>query len=136
MADLRRVCPGCKRRFRPAKATRRLYCETCRPSRSKAPDDPAPVLAGPGAPGWMPGPIESRALFELTAVERTDTLEAQIMLRLAREMDGGRLTGPALASLAKQLMAAKSVAFLGTTPPETDRVDELAEQRAAKAASA
>lgn len=135
MADLRRICPDCRRRFRPAKGTRRLYCETCRPSRVK-PDDPAPVLAGPGAPGWTPAPIEARTLAELTQRDRADTLEAAVMLRLARELDSGKLSGAALATVSARLFETRQMAFEGTTPPERDRLDELAAIRAAKAETA
>ena len=136
MADLRKTCPGCKRRFRPAKGTRRLWCTDCKPSRTLAADEAAPVVLGPGSPGWIPGPIESRALADLTAVDRLDTVEGQLTIRLAREIDGGRLTGAALASLGKQLLESKRQATAGTRAPERDAIDELADARARKAETA
>lgn len=139
MASERRTCKSstCHRRFSRPLGSRREFCEECRPPRNRNQDAPAaPVLAGPGAPGWSPGRIESRALAELTAAGRAETLEGEIVVRLAREMDSGRVAGSALTSLAKQLLDAKSRAMVGIKPPDRDRVDDLADRRADKAATA
>lgn len=136
---LRIVCKkpkGCGRKFSKPMGSRRQYCETCSPPRGKTTADVAAVVPGPGSPGWTPGRIESRALAELTERGRADTLEGEVVLRLARELDSGRLSGASLTSCAKQLLEAKRAAVEGTTPPEKDRLDQLAEQRARKAETA
>ena len=122
MADLRRRCPTCKRQFRPPKGSPRRYCETCRPSKARLlPVEAAPVVEA--------GAIEAAVTAELERVERTDTIEGQALLALARDAD--RLTGAARAAAIRELVKLKPVAFEGTAPKDRDRVDELADRRAA-----
>lgn len=133
MADLRRRCPECKRQFRPRKGTRRLYCETCRPPRERALADVDPI--GPDIP-TAPGRIEARALAELTQAGRHETLEAEVVLHLARQLDQGKHTGSQTAALVARLLDARGAAMHGAAPPVLDVVDELAAQRERKAATA
>jgi hypothetical protein len=128
MADLRKRCPGCKRQFRPAKGTRRLYCETCRPPRERVPD-------GQPAASEDPGPIEVRVRAELEQADRLETVEAEVVLRLAREMDSTRPTGSQLAAMTPRLLAARTEALRGVKLT-TDRLDEVTARRLAKAANA
>jgi len=129
MADLRKVCPGCKRRFRPAKGTRRLYCETCRPSRVK-PDEPPPEPSGEA------GPIEAQVRAELEAVDRQATVEGLIALSVAGDIDSGRVAPAQKPGVGQKLAVLLAAALEGTKRPEPDRLDELAEARARRAASA
>lgn len=129
MADLRKRCPECKRQFRPRKGTRRVYCETCRPPREQASLEQLPP------PTDAPGPIETRVRAELELADRMKTVEAEVVLRLAREMDSARPTGSQLAALAPKLLAAKAEALRGVKL-QTDKLDEVTARRLAKAASA
>lgn len=131
MADLRKRCPQCKRQFRPRKGTRRTYCEECRPPRERnlAPVDDLPT------PTDGPGRIEGRLLLDLEAGGRRDTVEAEVALRLAREMDSGKVTGTQLASLAPKLRESRAEALRGVQL-EQGRLDDIAARRLAKAQAA
>ncbi len=128
VADLRVRCPDCKRQFRPRKGTRRRYCEDCRPPRLRPDDEPAPV------PDQGPGPIEDACRAELERVDRLTTLEGAALLALARDAD--RLQGSARASAIRELVKLKPVAFEGTAAPQRDRLDDLAQRRRERRASA
>ena len=122
MASQRLRCRQCHERFSRLQGSRRVYCETCRPPRKRAlvevPSDHA-----------RPGQLEATVLAELERVERVDTIEGQALLVLAR--DGDKLTGAARVAAVRGLMALKPVTFEGTAPKDRDRVDELADRRAA-----
>lgn len=122
MASQRLRCKQCHQRFSRLQGSRRLYCETCRPPRTRA------VVELPGAPS-RPGAIESTTLADLERVERVDTIEGQALLALARDAD--TLTGAARVAAVRGIMALKPVAFEGTAPRDRDRLDELADRRAA-----
>ena len=132
MADLRRVCPQCKRRFRPAKATRRLYCETCRPSRLR----PGTAEPQQGTDQGAPGVIEARVFSDLELVERHGTVEGLIALSVASDLDSGRVAPAQKPGVGQKLALLLAAALEGTRTPEPDRVDDLATRRAQRAASA
>ena len=134
MATVTRRCKNdrCKRRFRISAQSRRLFCEECRPSRAKSSDvdeTTAPPAAGPG-------PIEAQSLARLEGAGRIDTIEGQLLLRLAREADDGRATASQLASLSEKLLRVADAALAGTKTREPDRLDELTARRLAKVAAA
>lgn len=131
MADLRRVCPGCKRRFRPTKGTRRLYCETCRPPRSRAADEAPPPAGGAD----IVGPIEARLLADLQAHDRHETVDGLIALSVARDLDHDRVPPQQKPSVGEKLGKLRAKALEGTEPATHDRLDELAERRRAREAS-
>lgn len=62
-------------------------------------------------------------------------MEGMLVLRLAREVDGARVTGSQLSALVDRLLKAKDAAMAGV-PPAADAVDELRRRRLAKAAGA
>jgi len=124
VADLRRVCPGCRTRFRPAKGTRRLYCETCRPSRVR-PGSSEPATERPSD---EPGDLERVVRAELERVDRLEWIEGVALLALARDAD--KLAGAQRAAAIRELVRLKPQVFAGTLPPERDRRDDLADRRA------
>ena len=126
----RHRCRQCSRKFSKPLGSRRIYCEECRPPRQK------PAAAEPAPPTSGPGPIEAQALTRLEAAGRVDTIEGQLLLRLAREADSGRATAAQLGSLAEKLLRVADTALAGTKTREPDRLDELTARRLAKAAAA
>lgn len=130
VASERKTCakPNCHRKFSRPLGSRRVYCEDCSPPRKPAAAPPAPA-----APEL--GEIESRVLAELEQAGRAETVEAAIVLRLAREMDTGRATASQLGALAPRLLAARQEALRGVKL-QTDRLDEVTARRLAKAAGA
>lgn len=129
MADLRRVCPQCKRQFRPPHGSPRRYCVRCRPSRVKRDGEPDGVGLDAG-----PGPIEDQVRAELERTRRLDTIEGAALLALARDAD--TLTGTQRAGVVEKLLRVKALALAGAAPAEVDRLDDLARRRAEKQASA
>lgn len=128
MASERKTCRQCKGKFSRALGSRRVYCETCRPPRTKRVVEITPPAKGPG-------PLEAACLAELERVERVGTIEGVALLAVARDAD--RLEGtPQRAGVLEKLLKLKAAALAGTAPAETDRVDELAAARAARIASA
>lgn len=81
-----------------------------------------------------PGPIEEACRLELERVDRATTLEGAALLALARDAD--RLQGSARASAIRELVKLKPVAFEGTAAPQRDRLDDLAQRRRERRASA
>lgn len=134
MATVTRRCKGerCRRRFRISAQSRRQWCEQCRPSRSRAASDPAPVLPGPGSGA---GRIESATLAELAAAGREQTSAGVEALHLASLLDAGGHTAQGAAALAKARRDAMTVALAGAKPAD-DALDELRRRREAKAAGA
>ena len=127
MTSERRTCksPECHQKFTRPQGSRRIFCETCRPSKVR-PVDPPPLDED-----VEPGPIESAARLELEEAGQASTTEGLLFLRLAREVDARRATGSGLAALADRLLKAKAVALAG---PESmgDAVDELRARRQVK----
>lgn len=133
MASERRTCQkpkGCGRKFSRPLGSRRIYCETCSPSRSK----PLVAVEVPADAG--PGPIELQAVVRLEAAGRVDTIEGQVLLRLAREADSGRATPSQLGTLGEKLIRVADVALAGVAKREPDALDEVTARRMAKAAAA
>lgn len=130
MADLRKRCTECGRQFRPQKgATHRKRCYTCAPPRASAGD----LEAAPASD--VAGPIEARALADLAAVDRHETVEGLLALSLARDIDADRVSPAQKGAAGQKLIALLAAAMEGTAPPTQDRLDELAERRAAREAS-
>lgn len=127
MADLRRVCKGCKRQFRPRKATRRLYCETCRPSRVKPIPEPEPAAAEVAS---VPGECERTVRGVLEDADRLSSVPGVLAIRLARQLDDPRLPGAQASSLARQVEDLVAKAMVGVKPP-ADFVDDIAARRRA-----
>jgi len=137
VATVTRRCqnaPQCKIRFRISSQSRRVYCETCRPPRSKA----GAVSSVPGSSGPSePGPVEARALLDLAAFDRQDTVPGLIVLSVARDIDSGRVKPEQKAQAGQRMLALLAVALAGTTPARSaDRLDEVTARREAKAAAA
>lgn len=134
VASERKTCQkpkGCGTKFSRPLGSRRIYCEKCSPPRARL----AAVADAPASDD-SPGAIEAQALVRLEVAGRVDTIEGQLLLRMAREADSGRATSAQLGSLAEKLLRVADVALEGAKPVERDALDELAERRAAKAASA
>jgi hypothetical protein len=131
MATIRLRCQKCHGKFSKPQGSRRIYCEVCSPPRK-------PPLSMRGPDPEVPqtvGPIEARMLLDLEAVDRAETVEGLLVLNMARDIDSGRVA-PAQKGIAGQrLLVLLGKALEGTKVPEPDRLDELAERRAAREAS-
>jgi hypothetical protein len=137
------TCPrdagGCGASFFREKGSRRRRCETCSPSRlrSRAGDVVKPAvrpLHGPEDAGpevRAMGPIESAVLRELQARDRAETVQGQVALKLAAELEARTHSGSQSAALAGRLMEAQAAALRGA-PRERDAVDQLEERRRAR----
>lgn len=130
MASTRMRCKTCGSRFSRPLGSRRIHCEECRPPRAK-PSTPVVVPASSG-----PGPVEAQALARLEEAGRVETIEGQTLLRLAREVDGGRATAAQLGTLAEKLLRVADIALAGARKAEPDWLDEVTARRMAKAAAA
>jgi hypothetical protein len=75
-------------------------------------------------------------LAELQLVERAATVEGLIALSVARDLDSGRVAPAQKPGVGQKLAALLAAALEGTRRPEPDRLDELSEARARRAASA
>lgn len=134
VASERRVCKkpkGCGNKFSRPLGSRRIYCEACRPPRARLASVPDVPASSSG-----PGPIEVQVLARLEAAERVETIEGQLLLRMAQEADGGRTTAAQLGSLAEKLLRVADVALAGTVTRAPDELDEITARRRAKAAAA
>jgi len=120
--------PECKRQFLRPVGSARKYCFTCRPPVDRK-SDPVPSEGEDAAP--EPGKIEAESIRELAMAGRLESLEAEVVLRLARAMDSPATSGSQLASLAPKLLEARRVALAGFRP-DSDRLDELEARRRAK----
>jgi hypothetical protein len=132
VASERRTCEKshCHRRFSRPLGSRRRYCEECSPPRKpRAGDAPAPEPEGVGQ-------IEARVLAELQMAERAATVEGLIALSVARDLDSGKVAPAQKPSVGQKLAVLLAAALEGTRRPEPDRLDELSEARARRAASA
>ena len=128
MADLRVRCKGCRSQFRPRKGTRRLFCETCRPSRAGV--GLASVPPVPTSVDLPPGEVERTVREVLEQAGRLATVPGVLAVRLAKQLDAA--TGAATtAALAKQIDELTAKAMLGAKPAP-DFVDDMAARRAAR----
>lgn len=138
VASERRTCPkprGCGRKFSRPLGSRRVFCETCRPPRKRSgPSDPGGKPDTPDPASLPAATLELAAFAELQLAGRVDTFEGALWLRLAREAD--QAPGSSVARLIPGLLKAKDTALAGWKRPTRDRVDQLAEARARKAAQA
>lgn len=124
---VRRVCPGCKRKFsKPAQSSRK-WCTRCRPPRVRPTGESLgePAAAALGAPGEVERSL--RAVLEDAG--RAGRYQAVLALRLARQLDSGTSVAGAQ-GLASQIDSLMQAALDGVKP-EPDFVDEMAERRAA-----
>lgn len=83
-----------------------------------------------------PGVIEARVYAELVEVERADTVEGLLALSLARDLDAGAVAPGQRGTAGQKLLAVLGTALEGTAPAVRDRLDDLADRRRARAASA
>lgn len=81
------------------------------------------------------GPIEARLLADLTAVERHETVDGLVALSVARDIDAGRVAPAQKPAVGQKLALLVAAALEGTRPPARDRLDELADRRAAREAA-
>jgi hypothetical protein len=96
---------------------------------------PTSVFTGPGvivpdAEPNSPGPLETAHLSALTAVGRQESPDGQLVLMLARRLDGG-VADSAVANLSAQLRAAAKEVYAGA-PPLPGAIDELKRRRQEK----
>lgn len=66
---------------------------------------------------------------ELTAAGMLDSYQGQAALLLARRMESGDDTAPALAQMVRQLRETMASALSSAVPDEVDPVDELRARR-------
>ena len=128
MAATRMRCRKCHLRFSKPMGSRRLDCETCSPPRKAKADRPSEESGGVG-------PIEARVLDDLELVDRQDTVQGLLVLALARDIDAGRVAPAQKGAAGQKLLVLLGAALEGTVRPSADRLDELAERRAAREAS-
>lgn len=126
---VRMRCAKCSARFTRPQGSRRKNCETCSPSRVK------PITEAPSSPDIV-GPIEASVRSQLDAVGRAESVEGLVAVSVARDIDAGRVTPAQKARVGQQLASLMAAATAGTAPPTQDALDELAQRRADRAASA
>jgi DNA-directed RNA polymerase subunit RPC12/RpoP len=129
MVAVRMRCGKCHQRFTRPQGSRRIYCETCSPSRVK-PLDPE-VRSSPD----IPGPIEASVRAQLEAAERAGTVQGLVALSVAADLDAGRVAPAQKPGVGQKLAALVASAVEGTAPPTCDRLDELAEARTRRASA-
>lgn len=128
----RRTCTKCGRSFRRERGSSRINCFTCSPSRTKVTE---PTSASSSSPD-IAGPIEASVRSQLEAVGRAETVEGLVAVSVARDIDAGRVTPAQKPGVGQKLAALMAAATAGTAPPTQDALDELAQRRADRAASA
>lgn len=137
-----RTCatPDCEAEIPPQKgsARPRQYCAKCRPPRNRP--NPRvvqlpPPSSTPKAPAESESPVVTAYQRQLVEAERLDTPDGAHVMHLARLFAVGNHTAAGAASLSRELRAAMEVALKGAST-KADKLDELADRRAAKAAGA
>jgi hypothetical protein len=115
-----RLCDQCGAAYLAKRSTSKFCSEKCRNDAKSKPSVTQLRVVLPVADG-----VTAVVEAELEAAGRVRTVAGQAALVLARRLDNGSLeTGPALASLAKQLESTLAVALRGAAL-KPDALDEL-----------
>lgn len=126
MPETRKRCPKCKRQFRRPTASKRIYCETCRPPRTR------PLPIEPTGP-HVPGELETATRERLEAADRLGAVEGIAAIQLARALDEASHPLSQRAAATARLFDVLGLALKGTAMREPDELDELAARRQARA---
>jgi len=127
---MQRPCDQCSEGYEAVRSTSRFCSDRCRNRYRKHPATAAVVSLEVVA--CPPDGVAAVFEAELTDAGRLDTPRGQMVMVLARRLDNpARETGPALASLAKQLEASLSAALKGARVVP-DGLDDLKARRDAK----
>ena len=131
VAPRRPACKVCGERFTRDVGSRREKCYKCAPIRQ----DPAKLAAVAPIPPSGPGPNEVAVLAELEALGKSGSSTGTMAVTLARQLDGGRMSGMMSATLAKQ-SADLMVAAAKGAKPQAGALDDLRARRMARAGGA
>jgi hypothetical protein len=127
---MQRPCDVCGEIYEAKRATSKYCSDRCK--MRKARGAPVEGVSAASLPVETPdaeiGPVEAEARRHLAEVDCETSVLGQAALALARRLDGGRDTGTAMASLAKQLEATLSSATKGVALA-ADPLDELRARR-------
>jgi hypothetical protein len=120
-----RDCDQCGRVYVAQRSTSKFCSLACRNASKSRPSAAALAVPPPPVADGVAAVVEA----DLERAGRLATVAGQASLVLARRLDNGvRETGPALASLAKQLEATLASAMKGATAAP-DGIDELRDRR-------
>ncbi len=131
-------CHQCGQPFEAERPHAKWCSATCRKQNQRASGASVTELRPAGQAEEEPvevGPVTGATWRKLEEAERLDTPEGMTALALAHRLDhGGRDTGSALASVARELRATLAEALKGAAV-EADPVDEIRARRERKLAN-
>lgn len=143
MSAFTRTCDHCGKQYTALRVTSKFCSASCRSAARRDPKPEPEPQPEPVAQEEPPSPtpadvathVQARVLAALTESGRVDTLDGQLALALAGQIDRGADSGSAMVSLARGVREAMAAALADLVVP-MDPAQKAEAARAARRASA